>query len=549
MIHRTWPVLFVVGIVLASATVFRAGPSAAAVEAEHSGPYKHPPVDPVKANGAIFVDWPKPDVALLFSGERDGFLEPCGCAGLENQKGGLKRLHTLVKQLRGQGWPIVAMDLGGQTKRFGMQAGIKFNYAIKALARIGYQAVGLGPTDLRLDILSLVINLDEARNPFVSANVGIVDFDSGFTKRYKIIEAGGMKIGVTTVLGSRQLSELKNVDDLELVDPLVALGQVLPELRKAGCDQLVLLSFAEPEETESLARKFPEFDFVVTAHGADEPPDAPRVVAGLQTEPPGAGSGDPRTTTGDPRTTAGSGDPRTTKEAKLIEVGHKGMYVVVIGLYKEAATPPRYQRVPLDARFADAPEMQQILVDYEHDLETIGLEGLGLKPTMHPSGRLYAGSEACADCHTAATDVYVNTPHSHATATLVRLDPPRHYDPECLSCHATGWEPQKYFPFTSGYLGLEDTPAMAGNGCENCHGPAARHVAAENGEIDVDDEGLAQLRAALHLELVENEGNKEGQEFENGKVVQMCVQCHDLDNSPDFDFQAYWPHVEHEGKD
>lgn len=525
-----WPIAIVVGFVLSDAVMFRAAPSVAAEESERSGPYKHPPVDPVKANGAIFVDWPKPDVALLFSGERDGFLEPCGCAGLENQKGGLKRLHTLIKQLRAQGWPIVAMDLGGQTKRFGMQAGIKFSYAIKALAQIGYQAVGLGPADLRLDILSLVINLDEAHNPFVSANVGIVDFDSGFTKRYNIIEAGGMKIGVTTVLGKQQLAALSNSDDLTLLEPDQAIPQVLAELQSAGCDHLLLLSFADPEETQDLARRFDEFDFVVTAGGADEPPDEPRVVAGRPTVPRGAGSGDPRTT-------------------KLIEVGHKGMYVVVIGLYKDGATPIRYQRVPLDARFADSPDMQQIMVDYQRDLETIGLDGLGLKPVTHPSGRMFAGSEACADCHTAAADVYLNTPHFHATDTLAQLDPPRHFDPECLSCHATGWEPQKYFPFTSGYLGLKQTPQMVGNGCENCHGPAARHTAAENGEIDVDEEELARLRATLHLEIVDNEGNMEGQEFAGGKVVQMCVQCHDVDNSPEFDFQEYWPHVKHEGKD
>jgi hypothetical protein len=91
------------------------------------------------------------------------------------------------------------------------------------------------------------------------------------------------------------------------------------------------------------------------------------------------------------------------------------------------------------------------------------------------------------------------------------------------------------------------TPAMVGNGCENCHGPAARHAAAENGEIDVDEAELEKLRAALHLKIVENEGNKDGQVF--GKVVEMCMQCHDLDNSPDFDFQHYWPEVAHDGKD
>ena len=145
--------------------------------------------------------------------------------------------------------------------------------------------------------------------------------------------------------------------------------------------------------------------------------------------------------------------------------------------------------------------------------------------------------------------MYENTPHFHATDTLVHLDPPRQFDPECVSCHATGWEPQKYFPFESGFLGLDQTPDLVGNGCENCHGPAARHVAAENGEIEATEEEMEELRAALRLAVVENEGNKPGQEFQKGKVVQMCMQCHDLDNSPEFDFQTYWPKVAHEGKD
>ena len=45
--------------------------------------------DALEKNGPIFVDWPQPQLALVFSGEMDGYLEPCGCAGLENQKGGL----------------------------------------------------------------------------------------------------------------------------------------------------------------------------------------------------------------------------------------------------------------------------------------------------------------------------------------------------------------------------------------------------------------------------------------------------------------------------
>jgi Cytochrome c554 and c-prime len=478
---------------------------------------KHATVDPVVANGAIFVDWPKPDMALLFSGEQDGYLEPCGCAGLENQKGGLKRRFTLIKQLRDKGWIVEPMDLGGQARRYGKQAEIKFEFALKALIVMGYQVVGFGPQDLAMEVLSLAINLPEAKNPFVSANVALVDFDSGFTKRYKIIEAGGMKIGVTTVLGKAQLAGLKNSDDLKLVEPYQAIPDVLPELLKAKCDHLVLLSFADPDETKELARRFHEFDLVVTAKGAQVPPNTPQPIEGTSSQ--------------------------------LIDVGEKAEYVVVVGLYKNGTPPWRYQRVPLDSRFPEAPEMQKQLEEYQHDLETLGLEGLGIKPNSHPSGRKFAGSKTCADCHTAATAVFDKTPHAYATATLQGLKPPRNFDPECLSCHVTGWEPQKFFPFTSGYLSLEKTPQLVGNGCENCHGPAAQHAAVEQGDVKATDKERNELRAALRLKIVENEGNKSGQEIAKGKVVQMCMECHDEDNSPAFDFQAYWPKIAHHGKD
>jgi hypothetical protein len=480
------------------------------------GPYAGKP-DPVKENGPIFVDWPKPDVALVFSGEQDGYLEPCGCAGLDNQKGGLKRRATLFKELRDKGWPLVPMDSGSHEKRTGVQSELKLDFSYRALANMGYEAVAFGPEDLRLDLFSIVINLDEAAEPLVSANVAIGDFDTGFTKRFKVVEASGMKIGITSVLGKKELAGLKNASDITFIDPEQALTEVLPELKKASCDQLVLIAHAEPDEATALARRFPDFNWVTTAHGADEPPAEPAEIPGTK--------------------------------ARLIEVGHKGMYVVVVGLYKNSDPSFRYQRVPLDHRFVDAPEIYQMHVDYQHQLQQLGLSGLGLKPAPHPTGRKFAGSKACADCHTLATDTFENTPHFHATETLVKLNPPRQFDPECLSCHATGWEPQKYFPFETGFLGLKETPDLVANGCENCHGPGAEHVAAESGEMEATDEQIEQLRAALRLKIVPNEGNKKGQVYKEGGVVDMCMKCHDLDNSPDFDFQVYWPEVEHKGKD
>ena len=470
--------------------------------------------DPVKANGPIFEGWPRPKVMLVFSGELNGYLEPCGCAGLENQKGGLKRRHTLLENLRKEGTPVVPLDLGGQVKRIGTQADIKFRHAVESLVKLDYRAVGFGPRDLKIDVLGAAVNLDEQSNPFVSANVALVDFDSGFTRRFRVIDAGQTKIGVTSILGTKLQQGLENLDFVQCVDPVAALDEVVKELQAARCDYTILLSHADPEESQALARRFPIFDFVVTAGGAQEPPRQAAEIEGTK--------------------------------AQLIEVGHKGMYVAAVGLYDDARKPFRLQRVPLDSRFPDSREMQQSMIEYQQELQTLGLAGLGLKGIPVGGGRKFVGTQKCAECHSEAMEVWENSPHAHATESIANAkysNPPRLHDPECLSCHATGWDPQKYFPYSSGFKGLASTPHLAASGCENCHGPGSAHVAAETPAGTQQQK--EQEREFLRLRLVDNEGNKEGQAF--GKVAQTCVQCHDLDNSPEFDFQGYWPDVEHFG--
>ena len=65
----------------------------------------------------LFAGWGKPEVALFLTGEQHGYIEPCGCTGLTNQKGGLMRRHTLLKQLRDdRGWDVLALDVGNQVR-------------------------------------------------------------------------------------------------------------------------------------------------------------------------------------------------------------------------------------------------------------------------------------------------------------------------------------------------------------------------------------------------------------------------------------------------
>ena len=458
-----------------------------------------PEPGPVAGNG-LFVDWPKPQLLLVISGEQMGYIEPCGCAGLGNQKGGLSRRHTFLKQRAGEGWPIATLDLGNQVRRFGPQQEIKFHTTVEALKTMNYSAVAFGPDDLRLPVGEIIADAANDENGFVSANVFIKGFEEAVPK-FRLIEQGGRKVAVTAVLGERAWQKVNN-DELEYRPAAEALAPVVAEMNKQA-DFLVLLSHGTPQESIALAKRFPEFKLIVTAGGADEPPAEPTEI-----EETGAW---------------------------LVEVGHKGMYVAAVGLYDNAEQPLRYQRVPLDKRFEASPQMHNLMVAYQGQLRDRGFEGLGLQPVAHPSGRKFVGSQVCADCHTKAFEVWSKTPHAHATQTLLDLDPPRQFDAECVSCHVTGWDPQKYFPFASGFESVEKTPLMKTNGCENCHGPGSAHVAAEMGETPADEKQLAKLREQMRLPLALAE--------------RKCVSCHDPDNSPEFNFEHYWPEVEHRGKD
>ena len=189
-----------------------------------AGPDGKPPIDPVAVNGPMFVDWPKPQFAIVFSGDLDGYLEPCGCAGLENQLGGLKRRHTFFKQLEEQGWPLVKLDLGELERRTGPQSEIKYRIAVESMVKMGYAAVGFGPRDVQqgADVLAYVTsNLPAGANPIVSANVGVYGLQesvqNGFTRTYRVIEFGGKRIGVTAVLGARYATTAGNVEELAYV--------------------------------------------------------------------------------------------------------------------------------------------------------------------------------------------------------------------------------------------------------------------------------------------------------------------------------------------
>jgi hypothetical protein len=454
-----------------------------------------------------YRQWAKPDVVLFVTGNQHGYIEPCGCTGLDKQKGGMARRFTFLKQLRDMGWDLIPIDAGNQIRGIRKQAAIKFQWSSNALEQMQYLAVGFGPGDMRLSAGEL-ISVAYADSPkdamYVSANIVLLDPE--LLPSHKLVRQGEWTIGLSAILDPEALEA--PVEDEVVISPIKESAMnVLGEMNAAGANFRVLTFFGEEETAKQLMVDVPGYDLVIVSGGYGEPTYRPQTIEG--------------------------------SEAKIIVTGNKGMFAGLVALYQNQ--PMKYARVPLTHEFKDAPEMRKLMAEYQQQLEQLGLSGLGLSPSPHPSGEKFVGTKTCAKCHADAFDVWEGSAHAEATAHIVqppegRGDVPRHFDPECISCHVTGWNPQGYYPYESGYLSLEQSAHLTGNGCENCHGPGAGHSAAEEQGSGASEERKKSLRLAMQLPL------------DNAK--EHCMKCHDLDNSPDFHeddaFEdIYWPEVEH----
>ena len=227
-------------------------PDRAIAAVEDEEPKKSAPVDFETRNGKIFSDWEKPQATIVFSGMLDGFIEPCGCAGLDNQKGGLSRRHSLIREIQSKGWPVASLDLGGMVQRAGPQAAIKYQRLIAAHQILGYDAIGLGAHDIKLPTETLLAQLPQDKpSPFVTANVvSIFDDDFGLTARFRVIDTGGLRIGVTQVLGEEYGDDLQN-PDFQYQPPSKALPPVIKQLKAEKCDLLILLPHLLPPPASS----------------------------------------------------------------------------------------------------------------------------------------------------------------------------------------------------------------------------------------------------------------------------------------------------------
>jgi hypothetical protein len=529
--------------------------------------------------------WPRPDLALVVTGQMHGYIDPCGCS--HPQYGGLVRRYNFIEALKQKGWPVVGLDLGElpQTTGLPRQNLLKLELSMKALDLMGYRAIGVGKHELSLqltDVLSyysanhplprpLATNLAWAATPreiYYELNARpfeiIADVPDLTEKRRPI----NPRLGVLSLLGKDFREQFKAEKFLPWDQ---AMDSALQGFAGADLGVVMYHEFPNPPNNVGNKEKWIEDErhkrvtaLVNYCDGQRQkngriPPVALVLSLTNEPEPPGQLIG-----------IQGS-------SAKILEIGHKGRYVGVVGFYRKGtAYEMKYQLVSMDPDFqkpADPRGKNPVLAlmeDYARQVEKDKLLAKVPRTPHHTQidrelvkrgiQARFVGSERCAGCHEHAYKVWEDSHHAHAFKTLVdkaKNPSNRQYDPECVVCHTVGFRhPTGYFDPPQGGDLEKHNVKLQNVGCESCHGPGSAH---SDNPDDVTQYPLinpfrgsdAERKAERNAQqAADANGRQAAQKHKEdlfrhrmSKLDDFCQKCHDTDNAVNWskvDFLQKW---------
>lgn len=439
------------------------------------------------AEGPLVPPGPPPDLILIYTGRVRGFVEPCGCP--RNPAGGISRRAGYLELLEKE-YPktrVVLLETGEFASEFDEPGRLKTGTYVEALGELGYDAVGLGQRELAGGLDAFAEIFGERALPLVSASFTVRGSDETLVdpyivKEYKLDRGRKLRVGFMGLTSHNSIFASRGREGRSVVtrDPVVQARRYLPMVKQEA-DFVILLANLNGTDIGRVVKAVPgAVDLVLAAFSDRLSPWAMEEIGGVPT----FYAGDRGRRLGEVR-------------VFLDESGVEKMTAHQIHLTRRYPEVDRYQRV-IGTMLTRVNSLMKEKAIKEGAAPAVAAGGL--------EGEEYVLSSRCLNCHDAAYRVWEHSRHAHAMETLVSAN--QDYNPECISCHSTGYGKVR------GFRSASATPGLANVHCEACHGPGAFHV--------------------------------EDTSAPYGNVPpRVCFSCHTRENSPDFSFFKYWNTIKH----
>lgn len=457
--------------------------------------------------------------------------------------GGLPRRATIVDSLKAEDAeaPLFVVDAGNfsmKNSRISAQARPqqrrKAEVILDAFARDPIDALGIGAKDLNLGVDWIQEAVASRSLPATLANLSC-DGQQPFAG-HQVVDRDGVRVGFVGVMSDMSIEGCTVSDSAAaLREEIAAMGPV---------NMLVVFGHGPNRDDEALAEAVPEIDVIVNGH-ARVTRTTPELLSNGAVQL-GAGSRGKKLGVASIVMVEGADgfsitdalvDLKDRKEtyARRLESAQRNLeaegetararaerqvtfftekiaalddeIAVIEASGDSRAHSISVKLVPLDRNVDDQPAVLAMLEAAKADIEALEA-GVTVAPLTASE---YIGSVACSGCHAEIFAQWQETGHARAYATLQVEN--RELDRDCFSCHVTG-----AFDASGPQHPTQVTPQLQNVGCESCHGPGRKHIAAPGQGTIVRSPG---------------EDN--------------CVQCHDgKQDEGRFDLSTYLPRVQHQ---
>ena len=372
---------------------------------------------------------------LLFTGNTQAQLEPCGC--FIGQSGGLPRRAEAITHIQENGFSPLLVDLGGiqpsqppsmkphsfesdalsTDDEIIMRDRHRVQTTLTAMEMMGYDA--FFPFDTETGIV---------QNGEVDLPLIFLDSDLTQNSDSYLIKTVGEKRIALVALDFKDSTEIASVSE--------KFNSVMSEVQ-AQSDFVVGLSHSPREVNRELAQKYPGLSAILSPY---------------------------------------EGKTEKIGDVLLAYCSSKGKILGALLLTDgELNISSQVQQIALTEHVSDDPNVRKLLDDFyhqvatDHQLQTVSYRLFSSEPFEQEDKNSYIGSQACQECHQKEFTQWSHSSHATAFNTLRTVG--REYYPECVTCHVTG------SGYESGYqIGNSGREHLVDVGCETCHGPGKQHA-------------------------------------------------------------------------
>jgi hypothetical protein len=342
-----------------------------------------------------------------------------------------------LQQVWSEQQPVILVDAGDMMGRQNQEQREQSHFLAEMTSSFGYDAIGLGEMDLNYGLDYLRDLIKEYGLPFVSANVRDSISGEPILPTHLIVERGGLRFAITSVLDPELPIKTMSAQDPQLIvdDPVATLRDLVPQLREQA-DTVILLSHTGDKKAQDLLKEIDGIDVTVVGH-AYRTFQNERVVSGslfLSAVYEGRNIG--------------------RADLQLDQDGQVQAFTVNV---KE-----------LGSDIEEDPDMLAKVEAFKKHLDEFRQSLRGAhKQTKGAATESYLGEHTCAKCHDDVWQVVSQSPHRKALLSLQTKG--QSDNPECLVCHVVGYE------FINGYDTQPPHNRLGNVQCEACHGYGTMH--------------------------------------------------------------------------